>query len=115
VNIRFANDTFAVVTFAQRTEPAWIGKWYYRFTIPGEVNSEVVNYRRATIRPDTGHDYYDRDAYHSGHLRELEIFADCLLNGTPMPITAHDGLRVNAMIDAICESYRTGRETKVDV
>ena len=44
---------------------------------------------------------------------ELEAFVDCILDDTPEPIDAHDGVRALAVSLAIRESVRTGRAIRL--
>ena len=44
---------------------------------------------------------------------ELEAFVDCILEDTPEPIDAHDGMRALAVSLAIRESVRTGRAIRL--
>lgn len=41
---------------------------------------------------------------------EMEHFIDFILNNTPCRAPAEDGIEVMRILDAICESARTGHE-----
>lgn len=95
INIYFANGSLAVIVAGKKAGLAHLGKWHYKFCMPAGTTAEVINYRAATIRPGQGNDLADEDAYHSGHAKQLELFAVAVLNGKSMPVTAEGGLRVN--------------------
>ncbi len=44
----------------------------------------------------------------------FETLVDCLLTGDPFPATTEDGIRLQAVLDALYESARVGREIEVD-
>ena len=114
INIHFANGSLAVIVAGQNAGSTHLGKWYYKFCTPEGATAEVINYRAATIRPGEANDLADEDAYHTGHAKQLELFADAVVNHKPMPVTAEDGLRVNVMMDAVKRSYESGHSISMD-
>ena len=114
INIHFQNGSFAVVAAGQNAGSAHLPKWYYKFCTSDGTTAEAVGYCRATLMPGEGGDFFDQDAYYSGHKKELELFAEALFDGKPMPVTAEDGFRVNLMMEAVRRSYESGQAVRIE-
>jgi len=116
VTVRFQDQSLAVIALGQQNPSLFMGKWYYKFCGANGRTAEIVNYRRATFHtldPQENVDYADETIYHSGHRMELEMFADCLLQHQPMPISIRDAFMVNVMMAAVKRSYESSQPVSI--
>ena len=80
-----------------------------------------ANLRPTTVRRYTAHETEVQDPilnfflerYVDAYRMELDLFAEAVQKGTPMPVTVRDGCKALRLADAAVESAATGRAVKV--
>jgi len=93
-----------------------------RFEVLGsEGMLQNANLRPTTVRRYTAHETEVQDPilnfflerYVDAYRIELDLFAEAVQKGTPMPVTVRDGCKALRLADAAVESVATGRAVKV--
>jgi myo-inositol 2-dehydrogenase/D-chiro-inositol 1-dehydrogenase len=93
-----------------------------RFEILGsEGMLQNANLRATTVRRYTAHETEVQDPilnfflerYVDAYRIELDLFAEAVEKGTPMPVTVRDGCRALRLAEAAIESVATGRAVRV--
>lgn len=93
-----------------------------RFEILGsEGMLQNANLRPTTVRRYTAHETEVQDPilnfflerYVEAYRAELDLFAEAVQKGTPMPVTVRDGCKALRLADAAVESVNSGRAVKV--
>jgi myo-inositol 2-dehydrogenase/D-chiro-inositol 1-dehydrogenase len=93
-----------------------------RFEILGSDGMlQNANLRPTTVRRYTAHETEVQDPilnfflerYVDAYRTELDLFAEAVQKGTPMPVTVRDGCKALRLADAAVESVATGKSVKV--
>jgi myo-inositol 2-dehydrogenase / D-chiro-inositol 1-dehydrogenase len=93
-----------------------------RFEILGSDGMlQNANLRPTTVRRYTAHETEVQDPilnfflerYVDAYRIELDLFAEAVQKGTPMPVTVRDGCKALRLADAAVESVTTGQAVKV--
>jgi myo-inositol 2-dehydrogenase/D-chiro-inositol 1-dehydrogenase len=93
-----------------------------RFEILGSDGMlQNANLRPTTVRRYTAHETEVQDPilnfflerYVDAYRSELDLFAEAVQKGTPMPVTVRDGCKALRLADAAVKSVATGKSVKV--
>ena len=113
--IKFENGSLATIVTGSHCTSPYFGKWFYKFCDSNGNVAEIMNYEKSKVAGSVHSTFDKADSYHSGHRKELELFVDALLHGSPMPIAYEDGLWAAAVMEATRNSYESGKEVRIDM